>query len=171
MDEAALFEALQRAPTRSAEVLARVCLDGWPLAQLASRYGVSDEAAARLLLRSTRDLERAARGEQRPAPPLPDADAGAQAAQLVKALGGEPPAESIQGPAALLTALATHAVGLQRRRREAEEAAASAPARRRETWLRRALIIAVLAVGGWLYWRDRQAPPSPPAHREAPEAR
>ncbi|MEW5742020.1 MAG: hypothetical protein AB1938_24105 [Myxococcota bacterium] len=72
LDDAAIHEALARTPPRSAQVVMRVGLDGWTLPELASRYGVSAQAGAVLLLRALRDFDAAVARRSTPAPPLPD---------------------------------------------------------------------------------------------------
>lgn len=100
LDDAALHDALVRCPPRSAEVVSRVGLDGWDLVTLARRYGVSDAAAAVLLLRAARDFRATVERHATPAPPLPDVQETSLAAQLAAALAaGSATAASDDGTA------------------------------------------------------------------------
>lgn len=167
LDEAALHDALQRTPPRSAEVLSRVALDGWTVPTLAERYGVPAASASVLLLRSLRDFDAAANRAPTPARPLPDADEAVQAEALARALEGGATSDAVRPLAEALRALATHREGVKRRLAEAERLAAESPARRRETWLRRIAIVVVLALSAWFYWREQHEPPPAPRPRPA----
>jgi hypothetical protein len=192
-DDAAIHQALSRAPPRSAQVVMRVGLDGWTLAQLAEHYGVASDAAAVLLLRALRDLHASLEGRPAPAAPQPaeeerpvahelaralesiatserdvpngtSAPAGASSASRSAACPGEDSSSQkatteVRLHLERLRAIAAHRDAVRRRIADAEEAAARAPARARENWLRRAAILAILALSAWFYWTERQRPP------------
>jgi hypothetical protein len=164
LDVATLQDVLGRCPPRSAEVLARVSHDGWSVVQLATRYGISESAAAVLLLRCARDFRFAAEGRAVPAMPLPDAEEQALATKLTAALAT--PAEAspdMRAHAEDLAALTHHRQELRRRLEAAQAEAERSPARTRELWLRRVAIALILALTAWTWWRGPPAPPEKPA--------
>lgn len=104
LDDATLYDALARCPPRSAEVVSRVGLDGWDVPTLAHRYGVTDVAAAVLLLRAARDFRATVERQATPAPPLSDAQEATLAAQLAAALATSGAASAGATPATGATA-------------------------------------------------------------------
>ncbi|MFZ5471146.1 MAG: hypothetical protein ACOZIN_17125 [Myxococcota bacterium] len=154
---------LQALPPRSAQVLYLRQVQGMNREACARFYGVTLPALDVMTLRAARAYA------QTPAP-LPREEEEALGARLAFALEGS--ATSTPAPPELvapLTRLREVGPMLRQRMEEAEREEESSPSRRRETWIRRALVVLIVALSAYFYL-DRQGSdtPRPPARRFVP---
>lgn len=155
----ALVHALQRLPPREAQLLTLRFVEGAGLEGVSRAYGISAAAARIHTLRAARLLEVAL--ERRAdhdapvlpldAPPRSDAEDGREANALEEALAL--PSPSASKLPTLLRALREHAPEIRRLSAELEARQRASPAQRRADLLRRAAVVALVALALWLYLR------------------
>lgn len=155
LDVPAMLQLLEAAPPRSAQLVRRAVLEGLPLEALAALYGVPTPQARVLLFRALLEV-RGGPGEV-----LEEAEEAQEVAAYFG--GGEAPrARSLRAlTAAMGSAREALLAALARRAAEHE----ASPDRVREQWLRRAAIVAILALSAWFYWQERHRPLPPPEKR------
>lgn len=154
---AALLRAFEAMPPRAAQIIQRVAFDGLEVRALASLYGVSERAAAVLLLRATRELDAAL--QDRAAVAAPHERELEALPTFLDAWGRRAPV----GPAASLVASAARRDELDAARAAAAAEAERSPRRRRETWLRWLTVALIVALSVFLSWRElTQRPVEPP---------
>lgn len=167
---AELARALHRMPPRHAQVLGVRCLEGRGRAEAAAHYRVPAQSYDLLLLRAARDLGAALEGAP---PPRPDPfGVEASAAQALREhLEHPPPAAPAPEPLArALDALRSQGPEVRRELERLEAQDAASPARRRETHLRRAAVVAVLALTAWFLWQERLREANRPRFEPRPTA-
>lgn len=147
-------------PPRAAQTLLFRCVEGHSAEACAALYGIGLPQWQVLFL----DAARALTGETQA---LPDAERTRRAHLLFAAFEGNG-AEDPLAPA--LRALAAQKDDVRALLLAAEQAAAASPARARETWLRRAAVVAIIAISLFVWWRDRDKPPpsADPRTRQLP---
>jgi hypothetical protein len=155
---------------RPPQALGLRLLEGRSREDCAAFFGISPGAFDVMLLRAARELEQAALPG--PAQPLlPSGEERHQAAQLARVLEGDalPEAElapEVKRDARLLRHLREHApevkAALDALQREAE----SSPKAKRDLWIRRGLVVLLIASALYLY--GRQQAPSPPPGPPSP---
>lgn len=143
-----LIVAFKRMPPRAAQIIERAALDGLRLGQLARHYGVTEQAAGVLLMRSVRALDAALSEHSVAALPFE-----AELAALPEFLEGWTRGSPV-GPAATLVASAVMRDELKVALARAAAAEAARPGRRHEGWLRWVAIALIVALSVYLYWRD-----------------
>jgi hypothetical protein len=152
MTPAALLAAFKQMSPRGAQVIERAALDGLSLGQLAQLYGVTEQAAAILVMRSVRELDAALAG--RASSPLPFETELATMPEFLEGWA----TRSIVGPATTLVASTAMREELKAALTAAANAEAATPRRRHERWIRWAAIALIVAASAYLYWRDLARP-------------
>jgi hypothetical protein len=154
-DAPALFELLQAAPARSAEIIKRFALDDLSIEALGELYGVDRTRAERLVFRALRDVET---GGARAL----DDNTEAREVDALFGRASSPVGDSLR---ALEADLRRERESVRRLLAEAALAWERSPARQREEWLRRLAIVVVLALSAFFYWREQNKPKPPPERR------
>lgn len=160
----ALLRTLLAAPPRSASLVKQVALARRPLSSVAERFGVDEARAKVLVLRATIEVMTG-----RPCT-VPDEREPLE----VEALWGEGAAGAREGAEAkaFLARLGRNAEELTAALAKAEAAFEASPDRRRDELVRYALIVLVLVLTAFFYWREQNKPRPPPQKRPilAPQA-
>lgn len=153
-DSDRLVAALLELPSRQAALLELRFVDGKSDAEISKLYGMSDDAYRVHLLRAARALTAA----YMPVWGKAERDVSyeselAEAELLVTALAGPSGGDAaVGGPAKTVRHLAANAPAVRRKLDQAAAVEAASPAAQREIWIRRALVVVLLAVTAVLYF-------------------
>lgn len=150
-EAALLHQRLRNLSPRSAQALTLRLIDGWERSRCAEFYGISAEAFDLMLLRAARELDGS--------PPIASYDEElTQARTLARALEN---ATELLALAPRLCSLREHASTLRELEIQAAQAELTSPAFRRETWLRRLLVVLILALSAYFYVTQKHPPSGP----------
>lgn len=142
---------LQALAPRSTRALTLRLLKGLSRSECASFYGISPQAFDLMFLRAAREYQ----GEPQGA--LPFETESRQATLLSQALEQGATATAELAPLAeRLREVSRLAREVSQRIEEAWRVEEASPRRRREDWIRRALILAVVALALFFYWREKR---------------
>jgi hypothetical protein len=147
---------LERLSPRSAPALGLRLLEKRSRESCAGFFGISLDAFDVMLLRAARELAAVERGER--VEPIGSYEEELNEARSLAA-GRLPLASKLLSIEAL-------AEPVKAQIEEAARANEASPKYRRETWLRRLVVVAIVAVTAWFYvqGQNRKTPPNPPPH-------
>ena len=153
---------LTRLSPRAQQALRLRVLEGRPAPECAEFFGISLEAFALMLLRAARELEAARQGASSSAPEGDFERERAEAEALEKGLAESAPsvrADRLREMGAQGPQILAHLAAVEREHQQS-------PAFRRETLIRRSLVLVVLLLTAYFYFRANPGPvfqPRPPA--------
>ncbi len=152
----ALFRLLTDAPTRSAEIVKRVSLEGLELPALATLHGIDLPRAQILLFRSLLDVSSGGKAR------VPDRREPFEVAAMIQ---GDAPTGEGADARRLWDQLTAHRDELKARLAKSAAEYAASPDRDRDELFRRIAIVVVLALTAFFYLRESNKPLPPPQKR------